>query len=61
MTTAITAPARATTSHRSGAACPNGANAVVNTTGNGFHVGPPVVCRLMWTISRPHTIHAHGS
>jgi hypothetical protein len=30
-------------------------------TGNGFHEGPPVVCRSRSTISRPQTIHAHGS
>ena len=40
---------------------PNRANSVVKITGSGFHVGPPVVWRLRWTISRPHTSHAHGS
>ncbi len=59
--TAITAPARPTTSHMSGAALPNGANNVVKMTGSGFHVGPPVVCRLRCTISRPHTSQDHGS
>ena len=59
--TAITAPARAITSHRSGCALPNTANTVVNSTGSGFQDGPPVVWRSMWTISRPHTSHAHGS
>ena len=43
ITAAISAPARATTSHMSGAALPNGANSVVKITGSGFHVGPPVV------------------
>ena len=33
----------------------------MNSTGSGFHDGPPVVCRSMWTISRPQMIHAHGS
>ena len=61
MTTAANAPARATTSHMSGSACPKGANSVVKMTGSGFQVGPPVVCRLMWTISRPQMIQAHGS
>ena len=40
---AITAPARATISHRSGWALPNTANTVVNSIGSGFHDGPPVV------------------
>ena len=31
--------------------------AIVNTTGSGFHVGPPGVCRFQWVISRPQTIH----
>ena len=61
MTTAANAPARAITSHRSGSAWPNGANSVVKIIGSGFHDGPPVVCRLRCTISRPQTIHAHGS
>ena len=43
ITTAISAPARATTSHRSGDAPPNSENTVVKITGSGFHVGPPVV------------------
>ena len=34
---------------------------VVKIAGNGFHDGPPVVCRSRWTISRPHTSHDHGS
>ena len=59
--TARIAPPRATISHRSGAASPNSAKTVVKSTGNGFHDGPPVVCRSRWRISRPHTIHAHGS
>ena len=54
-------PARATISHRSGAAAPNGANSVVKITGSGFHVGPPVVISVAWTISLPQMIHAHGS
>ena len=58
---AINAPARATTSHKSGCALPNGAKIVVKMTGSGFHVGPPVVCSLKWTISRPQTSQAHGS
>ncbi len=61
MTTAANAPARATTSHMSGAACPKGANRVVKMTGSGFQEGPPGVCSLKWTISRPQMIHAHGS
>ena len=59
--TAITAPARATISHRSGCALPNSANTVVNSIGSGFHEGPPVVWRSRWMISWPHTSHAHGS
>ena len=59
--TAITAPARATTSHRSGAALPNRAKIVVKITVSGFQVGPPVVWSFRWTISRPHTSHDHGS
>ena len=59
--TAISAPARATTSHRSGSALPNSEKIVVKITGSGFHVGPPVVCRLTWTISRPQTSQAQGS
>ena len=58
---AITAPARATISHRSGWALPNSANTVVNSIGSGFHDGPPAVCRSKWMISWPHTSHAHGS
>ena len=59
--TAITAPARATISQRSGWAFPNTANTVVNSIGNGFHEGPPVVWRSRWMISCPQTSHAHGS
>ena len=40
---------------------PNSEKTVVNSTGSGFHDGPPVVCRSRWTISRPQTIQAHGS
>ena len=36
-------------------------NTVVNSTGNGFHDGPPVVSRSRCATSRPHTIHDHGS
>ncbi len=61
ITTAITPPARATTSHRLGAALPNRAKTVVKTTGSGFQVGPPVVCSLRCTISRPHTNQDQGS
>ena len=59
--TAISAPARATTSHRSGEAFPKTEKTVVKITGSGFHVGPPVVTRSRWAISLPHTSHAHGS
>ena len=53
--TAITAPARATTSHRSGAALPNRAKTVVKMTVSGFHVGPPVVWRLrVDDLAAPH-------
>jgi hypothetical protein len=61
ITTVISAPARATTSHRSGCALPNSANTVVKISGNGFHDGPPAVCRSKWMISWPQTSHAHGS
>ena len=61
ITTAITAPARAITSHRSGCALPNSANGTVNSIGSGFHEGPPAVCRSKWMISWPQTSHAHGS
>jgi hypothetical protein len=59
--TDITAPARATTSQRSGWALPNRPNTVVNSIGSGFHEGPPGVCRSRWTISRPQTNQAQGS
>ena len=59
--TAISAPARATTSHRLGWAAPNGANTVVNITGSGFQLGPPRVTRSRWMISLPQISHAHAS
>ncbi len=59
--TDMKAPARPTTSQRSGAMLPNGANSVVNITVSGFHDGPSVVTRSKWMISRPQTIQAHGS
>ncbi len=56
-------PARAANSHSFGAAPPNSPNTVVNTTGSGFQDGPPLVANVNApeAISRPHTIHAHGS
>ena len=44
-----------------GAADPNGATIVVNTSASGFSVGPPVVESWPWTISRPQITHTHGS
>src|SRR3954469_9029645 len=62
MASASSPPARATTSHRSGAApVPITANGVVNRTGSGFHDGPAVVTRSRCTMSRPQISHAHGS
>src|SRR5947209_16466332 len=61
ITAAASAPARATTNQRSGCALPNSAKIVVKMTGSGFHVGPPVVVSLRWTISRPQISHDHGS
>ena len=59
------APARATTSHSSGgmasSTAPAAENTVVNSTGNGFHDGPPVVSRSRCATSRPHTIQDQGS
>jgi hypothetical protein len=52
-TSAMKPLARATTIHRPGAAFPNSANTVVNSTGSGFHVGPPVVLRSRWMTSLP--------
>src|SRR3954449_8049026 len=54
-------PARARTSHSSGAMSPNSENGVVNSTGSGFHDEPAVVSRLRCATSRPHTIHDHES
>ncbi len=54
-------PVRATSSQRPGAAEPKGANRVVNITGNGFHVGPPVVISAPWATSRPQMTHAQAS
>ena len=62
MAVASSAPARATRSHSTGAvSSPNTEKTVVNTTGSGFHDGPPSVRRSRWAISLPHRIHAHGS
>ena len=62
MTSASSAPARAITNHRAGAALlPNSAKGAVNSTGSGFHDGPPTVERSRWTTSRPQMIHDHGS
>ena len=62
MTTAASAPARATTSHRSGAALPNSANGMVKIIGSGFHEVPPLVMvRWPWMIWRLHTSQDHGS
>jgi hypothetical protein len=61
MTSARIPPARAMTSHRSGAASPNGANSVVNRTGSGFQEGPVFVSSSNCVMSRPHWIQAHGS
>ncbi len=57
-------PARAVITHSVGAAAlPNSAQIVVNTTGSGFHDGPPLIAKLRCgsVTSRPHEIHAHGS
>ena len=55
-------PARATTSHSSGApSSPARLNGVVKITGSGFQLGPVVVTRSRCAISRPQMIHAHGS
>ena len=54
-------PARATISHSAGAAPPNRASGVVNSTGNGFHDGPVVVSSASRPTSRPQTDHASGS
>ena len=43
MITAASAPARATTSHRSGATLPNSTKGIVKIIGSGFHEGPPLV------------------
>ena len=59
--TATSAPARATTSHRSGEALPNSENTVVKITGSGFQVGPPVVTRSKCAISLPQTSQDQGS
>ena len=62
MTTAANAPARATTSHRSGAALPKRANGMVKIIGSGFQDVPPVVItRWPWMISRAHSNHDQGS
>src|SRR5262245_45286574 len=61
MTTPAIAAARATKSHRSGAAPPKSAQGVVSRTGSGFHDGPSAVERSRWRISRPQMIHASGS
>jgi hypothetical protein len=55
------APARATTSQRSGAASPNSENGTVKRIGSGFHDGPFVVTRSRWRISRPQISQDHGS
>ena len=55
-------PARATSSHSSGApSSPAKENGVVKMTGSGFQLGPVVVTRSPLAISRPQMIHAHGS
>src|SRR6202020_2364862 len=59
--TAVSAPARAIATHMLGAAAPNGATIVVNTSASGFSVGPPVVESWPWTISRPQITHTQGS
>jgi hypothetical protein len=59
--TAAIAPARATTSQRSGAAEPKNEKTVVNITGSGFHDGPCAVTRSRCAISRPQMIHDQGS
>src|SRR3954453_7365981 len=62
MANASSPPARATITHRAGAAAsPNSENGVVKKIGSGFHDGPSVVTRSRWAISRPQMIHAHGS
>ena len=62
MTSESSAPARAIQSHSIGArSAPRSENGVVNSTGSGFHDGPPSVTRSRCAISRPHMIHAHGS
>ena len=55
-------PARATSSHSSGApSSPAKENGVVKMTGSGFQLGPVVVTRSPLATSRPQMIHAHGS
>src|SRR5580698_6247366 len=60
-------PVRLTTSHRPGPDLPKNPKIDVNTTGNGFHDGPPLM--LSWIFvpmkwlanSWPQLIHAYGS
>src|SRR3954449_3663383 len=59
--TASRPPARAMTSHSSGAMSPNSENGVVKSTGSGFHDEPEVVSSARCVTSRPHTIHDHES
>src|SRR3954465_8273993 len=62
MANASRPPARATSSHSTGAPwSPASENGVVKMTGSGFHDGPVMVERSRWATSRPQMIQPHGS